>query len=110
MKQSAGTHRFGERDEPGLIGVRREPIEHDDLGVELVHHAEDLYLAAPLGDPPAQRVLGLKPDNRDRVARIADRRPEVMENASALAHPAAGDHDRGSADALIALDCSTSVT
>jgi hypothetical protein len=63
--------------------------------------AEDADFVAPLDQPAPQRVLGLEADDDRGVLPIADGGPQVVEDATRLAHPAGGDDDRR---ALLGVD------
>lgn len=54
-------HALGEREQPSLIGLRAEAVEHEDLGAPGVRKAEDTDLSSLLCEPSVQCVRGLEP-------------------------------------------------
>ena len=76
-----------------LIGVRAEAVQHEDLGIDLLHHAEDFHFRPPLDEPATERVRRLIPDDQHGVLLVAHAGFQVMEHAAGLAHAARADDD-----------------
>jgi hypothetical protein len=82
-------------DEFALVGVAAEVVEDEDSGIEVEHFAEDADLRLVVNELAAEGVGGLIAGDDDEVARVFDSVAEVMEDAAAFGHSAAGDDDEG---------------
>ena len=82
--------------QPGLevvdIGVRGEAAELDDLGLYGELRIVDADVRMFLGDLPTERTGGLVADHYDGVTLAGDGVLQVVQDTTALAHPAGRDH------------------
>ncbi|HTE48122.1 MAG TPA: hypothetical protein VK636_22955, partial [Gemmatimonadaceae bacterium] len=69
-------------------------VENLDTRAKLDVFAEDANGRPAFNDAAAECVLGLKPNDEDRVARVRRAGNEMMENASSFHHSRSRDHDQ----------------
>jgi hypothetical protein len=84
---------LGKLDQVVLVGVRREPFQVVDTREDVSLDPKYLHSCVALEQPSAERVLCHETDDDHAILIIAESRREVMQNASAFAHPGTGDDD-----------------
>src|SRR5260370_42249803 len=75
------------------IRMGREPVELDDLGPARSGHAENLDNTPPFGKFAPKGMLGLKAHKDYHVRFVLNCVLEMMHDAAAFSHAAAGDND-----------------
>src|SRR4051812_26707684 len=75
------------------VGVRRHGVDVLDPRRDRDPLAVDLHALLAVHQPAAARAGPLVAGEEDRVARIRQRRLEVVQHSPALGHPAGGNHD-----------------
>ena len=97
-----GTEAFGPAEQVGTIGVGREAADGVDLRVDVDGFAGDAHGLGAVDDAASQRAVRLVTHEDDVIVGVPDAVFEVMDDAPAVAHTAAG-HDYAEAEVIDGL-------